>query len=222
MKGKLIAIEGSDGSGKTVQSKLLFDRLKKKKNKAFLIEFPQYYKNIFGKLIGLYLSGDFTLSPYTASLLYAWDRLDAREKIKEMLKKGYTVIANRYIASNIAHQAARLSQKEQSKFISWLQDVELKKNKMPCPDLIFYLYVPVKISQKLIEKKQARKYIKGKKKDIHEKNISYLKKVEVIYKKLSKQKNWIRINCVKNNKIMSKKEIHNLVWDKLSSHLRIQ
>lgn len=217
MGGKLIVIEGSDGSGKAVQSKLLFNRLKKEGKKTFLIDFPQYYKSIFGKLIGLYLSGDFKLNPYTAALLYAWDRLDAKPTLQEKLKKNYIVIANRYIASNIAHQAARLPQKEQKKFISWLQDVELKKNKMPCPDLIFYLYVPVKVSQKLILKKQARKYLKEKKKDIHEKNVSYLNKVEAIYKKLSKNKNWIRVNCVKNNKIMSKKEIHELIWEKVSS-----
>ena len=221
MKGKLIVIEGSDGSGKTVQSKLLYNKLKKKYKKVFLIEFPQYYKTVFGKLISLYLNGEIKLNPYAASLLYAWDRLEAKEQIKNMLEKGYFVIANRYIASNIAHQGARLSLKDKKKFISWLENVEFKQNKMPKPDLTFYLYVPVNVSQKLILKKKKRIYIKGKKKDIHEKNISYLKRVERIYKKLSKQKSWIRINCVKNNKIMSKKEIHELIWNKINHYFKV-
>ena len=219
MRGKLIVIEGSDGSGKTVQSRLLYNRLKNKKKKVFIIDFPQYYKTIFGKLIGFYLSGKFKLSPYAASLLYAWDRLEARKLLYTKLNQGYIVIANRYIASNLAHQAARLHKKEHNKFINWLIDVEFRKNKMPRPNLTFYLYVPVKISQKLIVKKRKRKYIKAKK-DVHERNVFYLNKVESIYKVLSKRKDWVRINCVKNNKIMSRKEIHELIWNKIIPYIQ--
>ncbi len=206
---KLIVIEGSDGSGKSVQSNLLAKRLN-----ASVIEFPQYYKTVFGKLIGQYLNGELKLNPYAASLLYAWDRLEAREQILDMLRK-CNVVANRYIASNIAHQGARLSRKEQQKFIKWLENIEFKENKMPRPDLTFYLYVPIDVAQQLILKKDKREYLKEKKKDIHEKDIAYLKKVEAIYKKLSKSKDWVLVNCVKDGKIMTKKEIHELIWQKV-------
>lgn len=217
MKGKLIVIEGSDGSGKTVQSKLLARRLEKLGKKVFVIDFPQYYKTLFGKLIGFYLSGKFNLTPYEASMLYALDRLEAKPKIEEMLNKEYIVIANRYIASNLAHQAARMPRKYHNKFINWLIDVEFRKHKMPRPYFTFYLYVPVSVSQKLILKKSKRKYTEGKKKDIHERNVNYLLKVVAVYKVLSKRKDWLLINCVKNNEIMGKKDIHELIWKKVSS-----
>lgn len=208
-RGKLIVIEGSDGSGKATQTKLLIKRLKKKGKKVATIEFPQYYKSFFGKLVGRYLHGEFggvnQVNPYLASILYAGDRLDAKKKMEKLLAKGRITVADRYSPSNLAHQAAKFkTEREKKKYIRWVENLEYKENKIPKPDLVLYLYVPVEISQKLI---------KGKKKDIHEKNVKYLKKVEKIYLELTrKRKNWVKVKCVEKGEILSREKIHDLVW----------
>ena len=213
MKGKLIVLEGTDASGKKTQLGLLERRLKKEKHKTAVFDFPRY-NSYYGRIIAKYLNGDFgkldNVDPYFISLAYAFDRREARDKIKNALKKGM-VICNRYVDSNKAHQASRLRDKEQKSFIEWINGLEYKINKMPQPDLTIFLYVPYNISSRLASKERERKYTK-KKKDLHEKNKNYMKKTEAVYLKLSKNKNWKRINCTKNNKILSREDIHEMVW----------
>ena len=106
--GKFIVIDGIDGSGKATQTKLLTNRLKNLGVKVKAIDFPRYYDNFFGKLLGEYLSGvygDFTqVDPRVASVLYAADRFESSQQIKKWLATGYTVIADRYVSANQIHQ----------------------------------------------------------------------------------------------------------------------
>jgi len=212
-KGKLVIIEGGDGSGKTTQAQLLISYLKKKKILVKYFDFPQYYQTFHGQTIARYLRGEFgvlnNISPYLVSLAYALDRLSVKNQMDDFLKKGGIIIANRYATSNMAYQGARFSNdKERNKFFDWLYQLEYKINKIPKENLVIYLHVPWQISLSLTEKKGKRFYLSGKT-DIHEKDILFRQKVEKMYLYLAKtKKNWIIIDAVKNNQILPIEIIH--------------
>ncbi len=222
MKGKFIVIDGTDGSGKATQAKILASNLRKKGKKVKKIDFPRYYKNFFGKLIGECLigkHGDFIkLSPHIASVLYAADRFESSEKIIEWLKKGYFVIADRYTSANQIHQGGKIkSSKKRREFLKWLDEMEFKVFKIPRPDAIFYLNVPLEISLRLMEeenKEKKKKYQNGKK-DLHETDSKHLENAKKsAINLIRKQNNWINVSCTKNKKLMSKKEISEIIWKK--------
>ncbi|MFH1240633.1 MAG: dTMP kinase [Candidatus Diapherotrites archaeon] len=210
MKGQLIVIEGTDASGKATQTKLLLNHLRKKRKKAVLMSFPRY-NTFFGKIIGKYLSGEFgskeKFSSESAVMLYALDKYSASDEIEKKLSQGFTVILDRYTASNIAHQGAKFTNTaKRNQFIKWVKNLE---STLPKPTFTFFLDVPVPISQKLMKgTDRTKKYRKGKTKDIHESDLKYLERTRKIYLQLAKQKNWKKINCVSNSKLKSKEEIH--------------
>lgn len=216
-KGKFIVIEGSDGSGKKTQTDLLIKRLKEKKIKTSYFDFPQYYTSFFGKMITRYLNGEFgtadEVSPYLASILYAGDRFEASEKIRDDLDNGKYIISNRYIQSNMAFQTAKIRLKsEKKKFLNWLEKIEYEIFKIPKADLVIYLYVPYKIGQELVDKKGKRKYSKQQR-DIHERDGDFLCRVEKEYLNLAEtRKEWQIINCIENGKILSREKIAEKVY----------
>lgn len=224
-KGKLVVIDGTDGSGKGTQTKLLLEHLEKEGKQSKYIDFPRYHTSFHGKMVARYLSGEFggkDGSPYLSSLFYAMDRLTARDEMIDWLEEGNTVVANRYTTSSMAFQTARIPKKEQDKFLKWLNDMEYKEHKLPREDLVLFLYVPVEISQKLIEKKDAkeRKYVKGKKKDIYEADIQYQKDVLELYLRLAKDnEHWEVIKCVdEKGKLLSIEQVHEKVVEVLKRH----
>ncbi len=212
MKNKLIVIEGGDGSGKETQSKLLLTYLKKK-GKVSYFDFPQYDKTVFGKLTGKCLAGDFGdflhLSPYLSSLPYILDRATAKEAIQSALKKG-NVVCNRYTPSNICFQAAKLSGKERTQFIKFLEQGEYEEIGMPHPDIVLYLDVSRDIASDLVLKKKKRDYLgEVEVKDQHEKDLSYQEKVAEVYRSIAKdRRNWHIVSCVKNGNIFPMEVIH--------------
>ena len=202
-KGKLIVIDGIDGSGKATQVALLEQRLKKEKIKTKTIDFPRYYENFFGGLIGEYLSGkhgDFIgMDPRVASVLYAADRFESSKKIKKWLEGGYCVIADRYVSANQIHQAGKIENKKERKiFLSWLDKMEHDVFEIPRPDLVIYLDVPFEVSKMWLQKKIAirkKKYLKGGK-DVAEDNLQHLKLSRESALLLHKaHKNWEKISC---------------------------
>lgn len=213
MKGKLIVIEGTDGSGKGTQLQLLVDHFKTRKIKYETLDFPQYYKTFFGKWIGRFLKGEFggveDLPPYLLMFPYAADRWQAKEAMNEWLADGKIVVSNRYTGSN-AYQAAKLPKKERSRFVDWSFEMEYKAFGIPKEDLVIFLYVPFAVSQQLLELKAARKYMGNQqKKDIHEANAALMQEVEKVYLAFCKRfPHWIKIDCTRNGTILSKEEIH--------------
>jgi len=209
-KGKLIVIDGSDSSGKATQTKLLVNRLKKEGKKIATIAFPQY-NSFYGKMVKRYLAGDFgkanKVSPYLASILYAGDRLLFKDRLEKWLKEGRIVIVDRYVSANKIHQTAKIKlKKEKEKFLTWLDKLEYNIHVIPRPNLVLYLNVPLKV---LLAWKRKR----GRKPDIHESDIQYLKKVEAQAKSLAKKyKNWKMIKCAQDTKIFFKKEIAEEAW----------
>jgi len=209
--GKLIVIEGIDGSGKLTQLHLLLDYLDRNKIKHSSFDFPQYKKTFFGDFAGRFLKGEFghfsRINPYLASFPYAADRWQVKEKLWQAIDRDEFVICNRYTPSSI-YQAVKVKPIERQKFLDWVETLEYEVFGIPRPNLVIFLYVPLTFAQTLIAKKT---------KDQYEKNFSYLKKVENMYLDTVKiNKNWIKIDCMENNKIISPEIIHRRVLDKLS------
>lgn len=224
-KGKLIVIEGTDGSGKTTQYKLLLKKLKERNFRVKFLDFPQYGTPSCGA-VEKYLNGKYgsakEVGPYRASIFYAVDRYDASFITKKWLKEGCVVIANRYVASNLAHQGGKLANfKDRKKYYLWNEDLEYNFFKIPHPDLNIILYVPPAISQKMVDGKGFRKYLGKKKRDIHEADLRHLTDASRSYLELAKlfSKKYHLVNCVKNGSMMSRAEIAELVWKKVKTIL---
>jgi len=212
MLGKMIVFEGIDGSGKGTQSKKLYEYFKLLDYKVALFEFPFYDDTFFGKEVGNYLNGKFgslnEVHPKLSAMLYAGDRYEKKDEIIEKLNQNYIVICDRYVPSNIAHQTSKYKNgKEKNKLREWIEELEYKVYKLPKPDTIFFMDMNPNFSSDLILKKDARNYT-DKKKDLHESDDSYLKDVYHTFKNLTKEENWINIECQTQNSLKNVEEIH--------------
>ncbi|MBU1039384.1 dTMP kinase [Patescibacteria group bacterium] len=213
-KGLFIVIEGTDGSGKTLQTALLSKALRKQGKKVQVISFPRYGQPS-AKLVEQYLNGYFgqswQVSPYQASLFYAVDRFAATKQIRNWLKQGRIVIANRYVFSNAAHQGGKIVNiKERKKYWQWLIDLEYNLLNIPEPDITFLLHVSAKLAQQLVDKKTKRSYIKsGKKRDIHENDLNHLQAAEKAYLELVKLYKLKVIKCQEGGKLLEPQKINN-------------
>lgn len=210
-KGKLIVVDGGDGSGKATQSELLKIYLEKQGKKVKYMDFPRYYSSFHGRVVGRFLTGEFgtldSVSPYLAALSYALDRASAKEEMDQWLTHGGILLSNRYATSSMAHQAAKLPQEKRKEFIAWLDEMEYKVHKIPREDVVIYLFVPWQIGYELTKKKADRKYSNGKL-DIAEADIRHRIESEAMYLQLAKErKNWIKIDCVDAAGAMLPKEI---------------
>jgi dTMP kinase len=219
-RGKLIVIDGADGSGKTTQWEMLKKRFRKEEISHVAVDFP-IYRSFFGKFIKRYLVGDFgdpvKADPYFSSYAYALDRFFYKGKIEKALGKGRIVLANRYVAANKIHQGAKIKNtKERGKFLRWLDNLEYSKLKIPKPDLVIYLFVPAKISRRLLREREKKE--RKRRLDVFEKNLEYQRRVVAVSRKLCrKYRNWRMINCVEERKLLSKEVIHEKVWKLISA-----
>lgn len=218
-KGKLIVIDGTDGSGKATQTNLLVKRLKKEGYSVQVADFPQYGKKS-AALVEEYLNGKFgsakDVGPYRASVFYAVDRYAVSIKIKEWLKKGKIVISNRYVSANMGHQAGKIKDiKKRDRFLEWLTDFEYNLFGIPKPNLNVLLYMPPKIGQKLVEKKGHRDYVGGIKKDLHEADLEHLKDAAEAFRYVAKKYKWTVINCAPDNNLMTIEEIHKILFKQI-------
>ena len=221
-KGSLIVISGIDGSGKQTQLNLLYDKLKKDGYKVMTVDFPQYGKKSAG-LVEEYLNGKYgspdNVGPYGASIFYAVDRYDASFEMKKWLSSGGIILSNRYVSGNKGHQGGKISDlKERDKFFKWLDNLEYNIFGIPKEDINIFLKVDPKISQSLIDKKAKRQYT-DKKRDIHEQNINHLQKSLESYEYIAKRDGWLIIDCVKENKILPKNIIHDMIYKEVKKYI---
>lgn len=220
--GKLIVIDGTDGSGKSVQTERLVKRLKADNLSVAEFDFPQYSK-ASGGLIREYLTGKFgtaeEVGAYRASIFYACDRYDASKAIKQALTEGKLVITNRYVTSNLAHQGGKIvDESERKSYYDWCINLEYTIFEIPQPDLNLILHVPAAVAQALVDQKSQREYLVEKKRDIHEDDLNHLLAAEKVYLELAKSlPNTELIECAPNDKLLSIEEVSDLVYTRVKS-----
>jgi dTMP kinase len=195
--GKFIVLEGIDGSGKRTQLDLLARAFAGRGIAFSQISFPNY-GGFFGKLVARFLNGEFgpleAVDPHFSALLYAGDRLESKPAIEGALASGQTVLADRYIGSNLAHQGARAPREKREEFLAWLRELEYRIYAVPAEDLVIYLRVPVAEAHRLVAEKGARGYT-NQTHDLQEADLAHLEAASRVYDELAQQKNWVRIEC---------------------------
>ncbi len=223
-KGKLIVLEASDGSGKATQTKKLYERLIKEGYKTIKIQYPNYDSQS-SALIKMYLNGEFGDKPedvnaYAASTFYAVDRFASfKKEWEDFYNNGGIVLADRYTTSNMVHQAAKIENKEEKyKYLDWLWNLEFNLMGLPVPHTVIFLDMPPKYSRQLIMNRK-NKFTGENKKDIHEKDEDYLIHSYENACEIADKYNWLKINCVYNEKIKTIDEIHEEIYNAVTKSL---
>lgn len=212
--GKLIVLEGTDGSGKSTQFALLTQRLTRE-GKAFQkLVFPQYQEES-SALIRMYLDGEFGDKPsdvnaYAASAFYAVDRYASFKKSwGQWYENGGLVLSDRYTTSNAVHQASKEPPERREEFLAWLYEFEYDRLGLPRPDLTIYLDVPTADTQRLMRSREAAT---GTHADIHEKDLAYLRACRETGRAAAAFYGWTVIDCVRDGKMRSIADIHEEIY----------
>lgn len=212
--GKLIVLEGTDGSGKSTQMELLAARLKRENLDFQRLRFPQY-EEPSSALIRMYLGGEFGEKPsdvnaYAASTFYAVDRFASyAAKWKKFYEGGGVLISDRYTTSNAVHQGGKMAQKEQEDFFRWLYDLEYEKMGLPKPDLVILLDMPTELSLNLMRHREESTNTTA---DIHEKSAAYLADCRSAAGKAAEFYGWKKVSCAKDGAIRTPEEIHEEIF----------
>ena len=211
MSGKIITIEGNNGSGKQTQAKLLCHKVKSQKLKVNcqLFSYPEYETST-GAVISRYLKGDFgpkeDLFEF-AALLYATDRVKNKQSYEQLLESGTIILNDRYKESSWAILGSLAKDKEQrAEKIAWMQELE---RDMPDSDLVIFLDMPWQTAYQLIEEGRVKN---GQPMDTHEIDQGFLQRCEETYCELAEQFGWVKIDCVREGKLREKEEISEEVW----------
>lgn len=212
MRGKFVVIEGTDGSGKGTQLKLLKKHFRERKIPVITDDYP-HYRQFWGGMVGRMLMGDFgkpaEISPYLSCLPYMIDEFVGSRNYEKWLKKGKYILSNRYFTSQ-THQVGKLKGAKKKKFREWVWGAGWNQLKILKPDLIIVLLVPPKIGMKLVLGKKARDYTRGKRVDKVEHDYKHqLSSYKEYLYMCRTEKNWVRVNCcTKNDNLKTPNEIH--------------
>lgn len=203
--GKLIVIEGLDGSGKSTQLDLLPKALKEKGINCKSVSFPDYESDS-SALVKMYLRGEFGTNPndvnaFASSIFYTVDRFASFKKNwGEYYNNGGVIVSGRYTTSNAVHQTSKLDKKDWENFLDWLYDFEYCKVGIPKPDKVIFLDMPIEVSQKLLS---GRYKGDETKKDIHESDTEYLSKCREAATFTARYSGWSVIPCAKDGEVRS-------------------
>ncbi len=212
--GKLIVLEGTDGSGKSTQFRLLAQRLEAEQVAFHKLVFPRYQEDS-SALIRLYLGGQLGDKPtdvnaYAASAFYAVDRFCSyRQDWGQWYEGGGLVLSDRYTTSNAVHQASKEEGPARQEFLHWLYEFEYEKLALPKPDLVLYLDVPTDFTEKLMRSREAAT---GTSADIHEKDRQYLATCRQMGRQAAQFYGWTVISCVENGQMRSIEDIHGEIY----------
>ena len=212
--GKLIVIEGTDGSGKSTQFALMSQRLADEGRQFRHIVFPRYSEPS-SALIRMYLGGEFGSNPtdvnaYAASAFYAVDRFASyKQDWGSWYENGGLVLSDRYTTSNAVHQASKVPPAERQAFLHWLYEFEYDKLQLPRPDLTVYLDVPTSFTETLLRRREADTNTQA---DIHEKDMAYLSTCRSMGRAAAEFYGWTVIECVRDGAMRSIEDIHNEIY----------
>lgn len=212
--GKLIVIEGTDGSGKSTQFRLLTDRLESEQVKFQKLVFPQYSEPS-SALIRMYLGGEFGKSPsdvnaYAASAFYSVDRYASYRKVwGKWYEEGGLVVSDRYTTSNAVHQTSKEPEDKREDFLNWLYDFEYDKLGLPRPDLVIYLDVPTDFTVKMLRHRESETNTHA---DIHEQDMQYLATCRRMGRAAAEHYGWTVIRCVRDGAMRSMEDIHEEIY----------
>lgn len=219
MKGTLIVIEGTDGSGKSTQFARLCERTAAEGCPFQRLVFPQYQEPS-SALIRMYLAGEFGQKPgdvnaYAASAFYAVDRYASWKKVWQgHYERGGLVLADRYTTSNAVHQASKLAQGEREEYFRWLSDFEYNRLGLPEPDLVLYLDLPTEKAVEMLRQREADTHTQG---DIHETDTAYLAACRSAAMEAAEVYGWKKISCLDpNGELRRIDDIHHEIWQAVS------
>ena len=219
--GKLIVIEGTDGSGKSTQFRLLTQRVEAEGLEFRKLVFPQYAEES-SALIRMYLGGQFGDKPsdvkaYAASAFYAVDRYASYKKVwGQWYENGGLVLSDRYTTSNAVHQASKEPQETRGEFLRWLYEFEYEKLGLPRPDLTIYLDVPTEYTEQLMRSREAAT---GTSADIHEQDMEYLSTCRRMGRTAAEFYNWTVIECVRDGAMRTIEDIHEEIYSHVKACL---
>ena len=223
--GYFIALEGIDGAGKRTQLDLLRDALAHRGMECATVSFPRY-GSFFGRLVGRYLNGEFgpldSVDPHFAALLYAGDRRDARPAMEAVLAAGKILLADRYVASNLAHQAARVAPERRVEFLAWIRYLEYDHYALPAEDAVVYLRLTPAQAQARVGTKPERGYT-ARALDLHEANLGHLEATARMYDELATAGNWLTVESLDaaSGTERSAEEIHRGVMAALEPRIAV-
>lgn len=212
--GKLIVIEGTDGSGKSTQFRLLTQRVSEEGYRFQKLVFPQYQEES-SALIRMYLKGEFGTSPsdvsaYAASAFFAVDRYASYKKVwGDWYENGGLVLSDRYTTSNAVHQTSKEPEENRAEYLRWLYEFEYDKLGLPRPDLTIYLDVPTDFTEKMMRRREADTNTTA---DIHEQDLQYLATCRRTGKAAAAYYNWTVIECVRDGEMRSIEDIHEEIY----------
>ena len=212
--GKLIVIEGTDGSGKSTQFRRLTEHLNQDAQAFKTLVFPRYSEPS-SSLIRMYLGGEFGSKPtdvnaYAASAFYAVDRYASfKQDWGEWYRQGGLIVSDRYTTSNAVHQASKEPAEKQGEFLKWLYEFEYDRLGLPRPDLTLYLDVPTDFTEKLLRSREESTNTQA---DIHEKDMEYLTTCRKTGRAAAAFYGWTVIECVRDGKMRSIEDIHEEIY----------
>lgn len=222
MAGKLIALEGTDGSGKSTQFALLCARMEKEGKTFGKLNFPRYSEPS-STLVRMYLNGDFGSKPddvncYAASTFYAVDRYASWKEVwQSQYESGALILSERYTTSNAVHQTGKLPEEQWESFVQWLFDFEYNKLGLPEPNMVLYLDMP---TEKTVEMLRSRESKTDTKADIHEVDTAYLARCRQAAGTVARLGDWQRISCVdEQGNVRSIEDIHEEIWNRIVPYL---
>ena len=214
MAGRLIVLEGTDGSGKSTQFSLLCGHMDREGRPFRKLIFPQYQEPS-SALVKMYLNGEFgphpsDVNPYAASTFYAVDRYASYQKVwGTAYRAGELILSDRYTTSNAVHQASKEPEDRRQEFLKWLYDFEYDRLGLPRPDLTLYLDVPTDFTEQLLRHREQDTHTTA---DIHERNSAYLASCRRTGRAAAEYYGWTIISCTENGKMRSIEDIHEEIY----------
>lgn len=222
--GKIFVIDGTDGSGKETQFKLLCEKFEEKGIPYYKMSFPRY-NNPSSTLVKMYLGGEFgdnaqEISPYVASLFFSVDRYAGyKQEIEKEIKTDKIIILDRYTTANMIHQAGKIQDmEERDKFLEWLWDLEFNIMGLPVPDEVFFLEMKPEFAE-ILMKNRKNKITNENEKDIHEKNKEHMIAAYEAGCYVADKYKWKKIVCYEKDIIRTIEDIHNEIYTEIKKYL---